>query len=263
MARFPEGTPTQSRLVLLGDEDTLSHRDELSDDAARKDCVVIDAFGFSAGQAAQTEDLTEIDAAVSAIGRAITERADLWVPFPMPDLGREQHSRRLSLVMQRHGLNLRGGRELAPYPSTGGINEIDFALRREVQAVDELDHAALAAVGAESLGQEIELALAGVGARSSRTQRTLRVSTDDPGDTLFDSYVPSMLPKPTAPWPQRQPELKRYVRWLVHGCGVTQAAAARVLNSTGQRTQRGCRWQPATVSALLNGRYDKDTGSRR
>jgi hypothetical protein len=51
-----------------------------------------------------------------------------------------------------------------------------------------------------------------------------------------------MLPPPTAPWPQRQPMLKRYVRWLVHGCGVTQAATARVLNATGQRTPIGRPW---------------------
>jgi hypothetical protein len=50
--------------------------------------------------------------------------------------------------------------------------------------------------------------------------------------------------------------LKRYVRWLVQGCGVTQVATARVLNSTGQRTPKGRLWQPSTVSALLNGRYD-------
>ncbi|EUA20472.1 hypothetical protein I552_6792 [Mycobacterium xenopi 3993] len=33
-------------------------------------------------------------------------------------------------------------------------------------------------------------------------------------------------------------------------------ATARVLNSAGQRTPKGRRWRPATVSALLNGRYD-------
>jgi hypothetical protein len=72
-----------------------------------------------------------------------------------------------------------------------------------------------------------------------------------------------MLPGPTTPWPQRQPMLKRYVRWLVHGCGVTQVATARVLNSTGQRTPKGRLWQPATVSALLNGRYDRGAAARR
>ncbi|EUA52291.1 hypothetical protein I553_2477 [Mycobacterium xenopi 4042] len=62
-------------------------------------------------------------------------------------------------MLQRHGLNVRFGRELAPCPATGGYSEVDFALRREVQAVDDLDNAALAAAGVESLRREIELAL--------------------------------------------------------------------------------------------------------
>lgn len=44
---------------------------------------------------------------VAALGRAIVGRMDVWVPFPGPDFIREQHLRRLSLVLQRHGLNLR------------------------------------------------------------------------------------------------------------------------------------------------------------
>ncbi|MGH3560545.1 MAG: hypothetical protein ACRDTN_01730 [Mycobacterium sp.] len=265
MAHFPDHAPSQSQVVLLGDHDTVAHRDELSQDAARKACVIADAFGFAMGEAASTEDLTEVDAVVSAVGCAIAERADLWVPFPGPDFGREQHPRRLSLVLQRHGLNLRGGRELIPYPTTGGLSEIDFALRREVQVVDDLGHAALAAVGAESLGHEIELALVGAGARSSGTLRTARRVSAGAAEAgvRAEGYAPPMLPEPTVPWPQRQPVLKKYVRWLVHGCGVTQAATARVLNSTGQRTPKGRRWQPATVSALLNGRYDRGAAGCR
>ncbi|MGH3440307.1 MAG: recombinase family protein, partial [Sciscionella sp.] len=77
------------------------------------------------------------------------------------------------------------------------------------------------------------------------------------------SVSPPTLPAPTTPWAQRQPVLKRYVRWLVHGCGVTQVATARVLNSTGQRTPKGRPWQPSTVSALLNGRYDRGAAACR
>jgi hypothetical protein len=77
--------------------------------------------------------------------------------------------------------------------------------------------------------------------------------------TLFgtESVSPPTLPAPTAAWAHRQPVLKRYVRWLVHDCGVTQVATARVLNSAGQRTPKGRLWQSNSVSALLNGRYDR------
>ncbi|MGH3521721.1 MAG: hypothetical protein ACRDU4_02580 [Mycobacterium sp.] len=267
MAHFPDHAPAESQVILLGDHDTvLRHRDDLSAHAAQQGCAVADAFSFSPGEAASRDDLAEVDAIVSALGRAIADRMDIWVPFLGPDLGREQHWRRLSLVLQRHGVNLRFGRELDPCPTTGGCSEVDFALRREVQVVDELDNAALAAVGAESLGREIELALAAAGARSSGTPlaaRRVSAGTGAEAGPCTESVSPPTLPAPTTPWAQRQPVLKRYVRWLVHGCGVTQVATARVLNSTGQRTPKGRPWQPSTVSALLNGRYDRGAAACR
>ncbi len=84
----------------------------------------------------------------------------------MYDLRREQHIRRLSLVLQRHGLNLLLGNELAPCSVNGGFNAIDEALRIEVRAIDSLDHAAMATAGVLVLGDEIELALAEACAQS-------------------------------------------------------------------------------------------------
>jgi hypothetical protein len=255
MAHSPDHSPAQSRVVLLGDHDTAQHRDCLAQDAVQQGCTIADVFSFPAGEPGSTEHLAEVDAVMSALACAIAGHMDLWVPFPGPDLGREQHSRRLSLVLQRHGLNLRGFRELFSYPTDGGVNEIDFALRREVKAVDDLDQAVLAAMGAESLGREIELALAAT-ARTSPAARQVPAGARADAGARTERALPPSLPAPTEPWPRRQPVLKRYVRWLVQGCGVTQVATARVLNSTGQRTPKGRLWQPSTVSALLNGRYD-------
>lgn len=106
------------------------------------------------------DDLTDVDEVVAALSRAIITRTDLWCPFPLQDLGREQHFRRLSLALQRHGLNLLMGPDLDPCPTEGGYNEVDIALRTEVHAVDDLDNAALAAAGLCTLGAEIEAALA-------------------------------------------------------------------------------------------------------
>lgn len=243
-----------TRVLLLGDRETVDHRADLATDAARQHCMVIDAFGFEEGAAGGTDDLTEVDAVVAALGRAIGGRMDVWVPFPGPDFIREQHLRRISLVLQRHGLNLRLTRELFEAPTEGGMNEIDFALRREVRAVDDLDQAALAAEGAESLSREIELALRA--ARGPQTVRRIPSGANRAGR----HPGPPVLPSPSVPWPERKEHLERYVRWLVDGCGVTQAATARVLNSAGQRTPTGRPWKPGTVSKLLNGKYD---GPRR
>jgi hypothetical protein len=266
MARFADHAAAAAQVILLGDHDTArQHRDDLSKHAAHHGCVIADAFSFAPGEAASNDDLTQVDAIVSALGRAIASRMDIWVPFLGPDLGREQHWRRLSLVLQRHSLNLRFGRDLEPFPTTGGYSEVDFALRREVQVVDELDNAALAAAGVESLGRAIELALVAAGAPVSSTPAIRRAPTSagvENGPRTENTWPP-VLPAPTAPWAHRQPMLKRYVRWLVHDCGVTQVATARVLNSAGQRTPKGRRWRPATVSALLNGRYDDSGGDGR
>lgn len=232
---------TASQVILLGDHETvLRHRDDLTQQATQHASVVAEAFSFVPGETAAIDDLTAVDAVVSALGRAIANRMQVWVPFAGPDLAREQHWRRLSLVLQRHGLNLLVGRDLEPCPVTGGYSEVDFALRREVQAVDELDIAALAAAGVENLSHEIELALLAANAAHAgpAVRRGPSGSGPDAGPAT-DSVVPPTLPAPTAPWVQRRPALKRYVRWLVQGCGVTQVATARVLNSAGQRTQKG------------------------
>lgn len=249
MSHSSDDSPVVTRVVLLGDNDTLAHRAELARDAAKGYCIIVDTFGFDEGAAGGTDDLTEVDAVVAALGRAITGRMDVWVPFPGPDFIREEHLRRLSLVLQRHGQTVLVGRRPIPVPTDGGMNEIDFALRREVQAVDNLDQAALAAEGAKSLSREIELALVKQGATPS-----LRRLPD--GRRAHGHPLPPVLPPPTVPWPERKRLLKHYAGWLVYGCGVTQAATARVLNSAGQRTPTGRHWKPGTVSKLLTGKYD-------
>jgi hypothetical protein len=259
MAQFPGRSGSQ--VILLGDHETvLRHRDDLTQQATHHACAIAEAFSFAPGETAAIDDLTEVDAVVAALGRAIANRMHVWVPFAGPDLAREQHWRRLSLVLQRHGLNLLVGRDLDPCPVTGGYSEVDFALRREVHAVDELDNAALAALGAESLSREVELALTAASAAAPVGPAARRspagAGTDSAACT--ESVLPPALPAPTAPWAQRQPALKCYVRWLVDGCGVTQVATARVLNSAGQRTQKGHPWRPTTVSALLNGHCERD-----
>lgn len=251
MAHAAAGT----QVILLGDHDTvLRHRDELSEHAARHGCVIAGTFSFAPGEAAANDDLTQLDAVVAALGQAIATRLHVWVPFAGPDFGREQHWRRLSLVLQRHGLNALFGRELEPAPISGGFSDVDIALRREVQTVDDLDHAALALVGAESLSSDIESALVAA-ASATRTPPARRASAGAGGDAgaCPENVWPPKLPAPAERWEQRGPVLKRYVRWLVNDCGVTQVATARILNSAGQRTRKGRPWQPTTVSALLNG----------
>lgn len=253
--------PTGFGVIVLGDHETGRRVDMLVENAAEHGAVITEIRTFDQGQAGSHDDLAEVDAVVTALSRAICTKTDIWVPFPMQDFSREQHVRRLSLVLQRRGLNLRLGPDLWACPTAGGMNEADFALRREVQAVDNLDNAALAAVGIKTLDKEIELAFAGacvvqpIGSPAHPTteQLSMRFWVSPNSDA-----APSpALPAPTAAWPKRQPALKRYAAWLVNCCGLTQTGAAEFINASGHRTPQGRMWQQATVSALINGRYDR------
>lgn len=148
-----------SNVIVLGDRGTAERSQMIAEKAAEGGAEIADQFIFENGEAAMEDDLTKVDAIVAAVGRAITTQTSIWVPFPVEDLRREQHIRRLTLVLQRHGLNLLMGPDLTP-GSKGGYNPIDFALRNEVRAVDDLDCAATAAAGVEVLSDEIERVLA-------------------------------------------------------------------------------------------------------
>ena len=230
---------TATAVVLLGDDETIRRCEQLAARAPLRSATVTARFAFTHGEPASHDDLAEVDAVVAAMARAISLRQPIWMPDALADLGREQHYRRVSLVLQRHGLDLLVGDDLWPVPDVGGINEIDHALRREVQAVDVLDRAALAAAGIESLERVVEQAAHAAPAAP------------------HESDWPPRLPQSVTPWSERRPVIVSYVGWLVDGCGVTRAAAARVLNSSGQRTPDGRAWQSRTVTALLDGRFDR------
>lgn len=263
-------TPTDLRhVVLLGDRQTVDHFEMLEGVAAQHGAAISAVFSFEPGEPASQQDLADIQGLVAALGHAIANRLSVWIPYPREDLVREQHFRRVGLVLQRHGLDLIAGVHLMPCPTTGGSSEVDFALRTEVQNVDNLDRAALAAGGVETLEQEIEAALvASVGASAGG-----RRAAPDQGDEEafvamstnmgFDIMVslPPSIPVPDAPWELREPALRRHVMWLTYRCGLTQAAAAQCLNLMGHRTPLGRLWKQSTVSGLLKGRYDRSGGT--
>lgn len=142
---------TAPPVIVLGDDETVRRCEQLTARAEPRSATIAAMFAFASGAPASHDHLTEVEAVVAAVARAIATRLPIWMPDPLADLGREQHYRRLSLVLQRHGLDLLVGHDFWPVPDAGGINEIDHALRCEVQAVDALDRAALAAAGVESL----------------------------------------------------------------------------------------------------------------
>lgn len=158
-----QSTHISHAVIVLGDRETVERAD-LAEKAADQGAVIAETYGFDPGEAGACDDLTELEPVMAAMSRAIATRSDLWLPFPLADMGREEHLRRVSLVLQRHGLNVLLGRDLEPCTTDGGFNPADFALRNEVRAVDALDHAVIATCGARLLSAEIERELAAAAA---------------------------------------------------------------------------------------------------
>lgn len=179
-----EGYNTTHNVLVLGDTDTAGRSAMLEQKAAENGAQIVDTFAFEPGAPAGQDDLTQIEEVVAALSRAISTQTDIWLPFPLQDLCREQHFRRLSVALQRHGLNLLMGPEMTPSPTEGGYNEIDAALRREVRAVDELDHAALASAAVSTLGAEIESLLASAVEQHFSTREAARFFGKSP-DWLY------------------------------------------------------------------------------
>ncbi|MCV7042827.1 hypothetical protein BST36_25720 [Mycolicibacterium moriokaense] len=231
-----EAVPT---VVVLGDDQTVYHCEQDTACHGPRWANIAAMYAFPSGDPASRDDLTDVEAVVAALARAISAGLPIWMPNSLRDLGREEHYRRLCMVLHRHGLDLLVDYKLWLAPGVDGMNEIDHALRREVQAVDALDRAALAAAGVESIETVVEKAAVALQPMSHQ------------------NGWPPTLPQPDFEWVNRHDLVMSYVRWLVDGCGVTRAAAARVLNSSGQRTPDGKAWQSRDVSALLNGICDR------
>ena len=241
-------------VIVLGDKDTGTRLEMLETRAAECGVSITETHTFEGSEAAQQDNVADIGAAFTALCHAVRTQSNIWLPFPL-DLIREEHVRRLSLVLQRHGLELLIGRAMWSCPRDSGISEIDSALRREVRAVDDLDRALLAALGGLTLSDEIESMLRADAAGSVVEHRGEQVL--DVLQALEINYGPHPgMPSTRAAWKIRQPGLKLFAGWLVHHCEMTHAQAADFLNSLGQRTKTGRRWQRPTVAALLKRNFD-------
>lgn len=242
-------------VIVLGDKDTGTRLEMLEARAAECGVSIAENHTFEGSEAAQQGNVSDIAAAFTALCNAVRNQSNIWLPFPL-DLIREEHARRLSLVLQRHGLELLIGRNMWSCPRDSGISEIDGALRREVRAVDDLDGAVLAALGGLTLTDEIESMLRADAASSvvEHTEEKLL----DVLQRLEVQYGPHPgLPSTRAAWKVRHPGLQLFASWLVHQCEMTQGQAAEFLDALGQRTKRGRKWQRSTVAALVNERYSR------
>lgn len=243
------------RVVVLGDRDTLARSDMLENQASQHGAIIVESHAFGPGEARAHDRLHEVPAVVDALRRAIEIRADIWVPFPIEDLTREGHMRRLDLALERHGLDLLLGQHLAPCPEHG-VNVMDYALRVEVHAVDDLDRAALAAAGLRTLADEIEIALSEAAIDRSDVCADGEGTLDQQSQSEAHHGSLPNVPPPHAPWEQRHEPLKALAAQLT-ASGLTQAKAAKIIHGLGHRPPGGGPFTQVAVSMLLRGRYDR------
>jgi hypothetical protein len=241
------------RVILLGDRETLDQIGMLERQASEHGAMILESHAFEPCEARSHDDLRDVAAVMNALRRAIEIRADIWVPHPIQDLTREQHIRHIDLVLEQHGLDLVLGQHLAPCPEEG-INTIDYALRQEVRAVYDLDHAVLAAAGLHTLAEEIEAALAEAATRQQEMPADEAPYRLAP---LEAEYGPMPnVPAPSAPWEQRRDALKELAARLTES-GMTQTKAAEIIHGLGHRPPSGGAFTQVTVSMLLQGRYTR------
>lgn len=210
MNAHPSPQTQLRRAIILGDRETLERTETLAQQAAQHGAIIVEHHAVGNGEARSTGSLHDIPGVVGALARAIALRAHIWVPFPVSDLTREQHIRRLDLALERHGLDLLLGLQLTPCPEIG-LNPIDYALRTEIHAVDQLDQAALASAGMHTLAAEIELALSVADSSAPDASEPALIPVPLKGPVAAEPCVLSDTPREATPPTPRSttPQLTR------------------------------------------------------
>lgn len=187
-------------VLVLGDVDTEQRIDTLAERAAEHGAVIAKTFAFARGVVARADDLTEVDEVIEAMSMAIRTQSPLWVPFWHDDLGREQHLRRIGLALERHGVELVIGPQLAPCPAGGGINELDAALRNEVRAVNALADAAIVSIAAPTVIAEIEHVVANIDLYPTDYQP---IEDEEPEERIYRTGDVAFLLRKSRRWVRR------------------------------------------------------------
>lgn len=169
--------------------------------------------------------------------------AVLLVPYAA-DMPGEQNTRIVAHWLERHGLRLFvGGREhLWSRPT----DELDFAMRRQLDAAADLQLAVAIAGKIPNLDQLVSELLSSEGCRTHVDEARQLAAT-------AGRHVPPE-PAPSAPWHQRQQQVVNYAHWL--SGHRSQAFIANVLNELGVRSRTGRAWSQPAVSRLLQNARD-------
>jgi len=189
-------------------------------------------------------------ASAAGLADALAHCAATGTPLVIPytaDAPGEQPLRLVAHWLDRRGLQLfTGARE---YVWSRPNDELDFAMRRQLDAAADLALAVAVAVNMPDLDRLASELLQGP-QPSHAAPEALRIGA---ACAVRGDDVPAR-PDPASPWKARHSAAQRYARWLSgHG---TQHFVADVLNELGIRTRSGRMWTRSAVSRLISTRTD-------
>ena len=204
---------------------------------------------------AQQDNVADICAAFTALCQAVRIRSNIWLPFPL-DLIREEHARRLSLVLQRHGLELLIGRAMWSRLRTQRHQRGGQRAAPEVRAVDDPRSSRPPLAGLDAHRRNRVDAEGGSCAFSDGELRRAAGRSAAVGNPARPHRVATTERRAV-----RRSGLSASPAGLFIRCEMTQAQAATFLNALGQRTKSGRSWQRSTVAALVSRRVKRQSAA--
>jgi hypothetical protein len=246
-------TQTAYPAIAYGDRETVESHAVAARDLARSAGLDITMWRSDPDGAGAFDQLAEAPGLVAAVGDCIRTGAALFIPYGV-DVPGEQALRLLAAVLRWHGLPLVVGRR--PYMWDEVTDEVDFALRRLLDAAHQLDVAAAASACLPDL-DALLAELLGAGDGADDPPRTPVNPALGLAERLEASARSRGVPVPcrpdaAAPWPTQEHQLREYAAWLSRR--LPQREVALVLNALGSRTRTGRAWTQPLVSRLLRSR---------
>ncbi|MGY1751088.1 hypothetical protein [Modestobacter sp. SYSU DS0511] len=245
-------TQTAHPAIAYGDRETVELHADAARDLARGAGLNITAWRSDPDGTGAFDQLADAPGLVAAVGDCLRTGAALFIPFPV-DVPGEQALRLLAAVLHWHGLPLVLGRR--PYLWDEVTDEVDFALRRLLDAAHQLDVAAAASACLPDLDDLLtELLGSGDGGAPARAPVDPALGLAERLEAAARSRGTPVPRRPdsAAPWPAQEQQLREYAAWLSRR--LPQREVAYVLNALGSRTRTGRAWTQPLISRLLRSR---------
>jgi hypothetical protein len=228
---------TVSACVIYGDEQTVTELRDQAATIASTVQLVPDSWHADPSGLRGVRTLADAKGLISALAHSRTSGEPLLIPFHA-DIPSEQHLRLIAQWCHQNGIRLFVG--ATEFVWEWPHDELDFALRAQLDAASDLASAVAAAALTSCLDDVVSELLTQPAVREVRqiAARCLREHISVPAE-----------PDPRRSWEDgRSEQVHAFVAWLAEYRA--PAFVARVLNELGVRSRSGRCWTAASVARL-------------